>query len=122
MIAIKSGLDRGGLHKSFATDESYARYNLPPWKDKDKVSKTYVGAIATDIEDDPKSAGAAKIDNIGRTFGAIAMFRPQQPVTRAQAAVVLNVIGAHSESTSYADAPRSVTQTLNATPAASPTP
>lgn len=128
MIAIKSGLDRGGLHKSYATDESYARYNLPPWKDKDKVSKTYVGAIATDIEDDPKSAGSAKIDNIGRTFGAIAMFRPQQPVTRAQAAVVLNVIGAHAESTSYADAPRSVAQALSATPApsasasASPTP
>jgi hypothetical protein len=120
MIAIKSGLDRGGLHKSYATDESYARYNLPPWKDKDKVSKTYVGAIATDIEDDPKSAGSAKIDNIGRTFGAIAMFRPQQPVTRAQAAVLLNVIGAHSESTTYADAPRSVAQALTATPAASP--
>jgi len=118
MIAIKSGLDRGGLHKSFATDESYARYNLPPWKDKDKVAKTYVGAIATDIEDDPKSAGSAKIDNIGRTFGAIAMFRPQQPVTRAQAAVVLNVIGAHER---FA-APRSVVQALTATPAASPTP
>ena len=122
MIAIKSGLDRGGLHKSYATDESYARYNLPPWKDKDKVSKTYVAAIATDIEDDPKSAGSTKIDNIGRTFGAIAMFRPQQPVTRAQAAVVLNVIGAHSESTSYADAPRRVAQVLTATPSASPTP
>jgi len=122
MIAIKSGLDRGGLHKSYATDESYARYNLPPWKDKDKVAKTYVGAIATDIEDDPKSAGAAKIDNIGRTFGAIAMFRPQQAVTRAQAAVLLNVIGAHSESTSYADVPRSVTQALAATPAPSASP
>jgi hypothetical protein len=124
MIAMKSGLDRGGLHKSYATDESYARYNLPAWKDKDKVSKTYVGAIATDIEDDPKSAGSAKIDNIGRTFGAIAMFRPQQAVTRAQAAVVLNVIGAHAESTAYENAPRSVLQALTATPApsASPTP
>jgi S-layer homology domain len=122
MIAIKSGLDRGGLHKSYATDESYARYNLPAWKDKDKVSKTYVGAIATDIEDDPKAAGTVKIDNIGRTFGAIAMFRPQQSVTRAQAAVLLNVIGAHSESTAYADAPRSVAQALTASPAASASP
>jgi hypothetical protein len=47
---------------------------------------------------------------------------PQQPVTRAQAAVVLNVIGSHAESTSYENAPRSVAKMLTATPAASPTP
>ena len=122
MIAIKSGLDRGGVHKSFVKDDNYARYNMPPWKDKDKISKTYAAAVATDVDDDPKSASEAKIDNIGRTFGAIAMFRPQQPVTRAQAAVVLNVIGAHAESTSYENAPRSVAKVLTATPAASPTP
>jgi hypothetical protein len=122
MIAIKSGLDRGGVHKSFVKDDNYARYNMPPWKDKDKISKTYAGAIATDVDDDPKGASEAKIDNIGRTFGAIAMFRPQQPVTRAQAAVVLSVIGAHAESTSYENAPRSVAKVLTATPAASPTP
>ncbi len=117
MIAIKSGLDRGGVDKSYAEDASYARYNLPPWKDKEKVQKTYAGAVATDVQDDPKD-GSPKIDNIGRTFGAIAMFRPQQPVTRAQAAVVLNVIGAHER---YA-APRSVAQALTPTPSASPTP
>jgi len=115
MIAIKSGLDRGGVEKSYATDASYARYNLPPWKDKDKVAKTYAGAVATDVQDDPKD-GSPKIDNIGRTFGAIAMFRPQQPVTRAQAAVVLNVIGAHER---FA-APRSVAQALAASPPPSP--
>jgi S-layer family protein len=117
MIAIKSGLDRGGVEKSYAKDVSYARYNLPAWKDKDQVSKTYAAAVATDVQDDPKD-GSPKIDNIGRTFGAIAMFRPQQPVTRAQAAVVLNVIGAHER---FA-APRSAAQALTATPAASPTP
>ena len=123
MIAIKSGLDRGGVHKSFAKDDSYARYNLPPWKDKDKVSKTYVAAIATDVDDDPKSASEPKIDNIGRTFGAVAMFRPQQAVTRAQAAVVLNVIGAHAESTSYDNTPRTVAQALaRPSPSPSPTP
>ncbi len=122
MIAIKSGLDRGGVHKSFVKDDNYARYNMPAWKDKDKISKTYAAAVATDVDDDPKNGTDAKIDNIGRTFGAIAMFRPQQPVTRAQAAVVLNVIGAHAESTSYDNAPRSVAKVLTATPAASPTP
>ena len=116
MIAIKSGLDRGGVDKSYATDVSYARYNLPPWKDKDKIAKTYAGAVATDVQDDPKD-GSPKIDNIGRTFGAIAMFRPQQPVTRAQAAVVLNVIGAHER---FA-ASRSVVQAL-ASPSPSPSP
>nr|MDP9104385.1 S-layer homology domain-containing protein [Candidatus Eremiobacteraeota bacterium] len=116
MIAIKSGLDRGGVEKSYATDVTYARYNLPPWKDKDQVAKTYAGAVATDVQDDPKD-GSPKVDNIGRTFGAIAMFRPQQPVTRAQAAVVLNVIGAHER---FA-APRSVAQAL-AAPSPSPSP
>lgn len=117
MIAIKSGLDRGGVEKSYAADVSYARYNLPAWKDKDKVAKTYAAAVATDVQDDPKD-GSPKIDNIGRAFGAIAMFRPQQPVTRAQAAVALNVIGAHER---FA-APRSVAQVLTVTPVASPTP
>ncbi len=117
MIAIKSGLDRGGVEKSYASDDSYAHYNLPAWKDKAQVSKTYAAAVATDVQDDPKD-GSPKIDNIGRTFGAIAMFRPQQPVTRAQAAVVLNVIGAHER---FA-APRSVAQALAATPAPSPSP
>ncbi|MDP9105190.1 MAG: S-layer homology domain-containing protein [Candidatus Eremiobacteraeota bacterium] len=117
MIAIKSGLDRGGVEKSYAADDSYAHYNLPSWKDKALVSKTYAAAVATDVQDDPKD-GSPKIDNIGRTFGAIAMFRPQQPVTRAQAAVVLNVIGAHER---FA-APRSVAQMLTATPGPSPSP
>jgi len=117
MIAIKAGLDRGGVEKSYAADDSYAHYNLPSWKDKAQVSKTYAAAVATDVQDDPKD-GSPKIDNIGRTFGAIAMFRPQQAVTRAQAAIVLNVIGAHER---YAP-PRSVAQVLTATPAASPSP
>ncbi|MDQ6943582.1 MAG: S-layer homology domain-containing protein [Candidatus Eremiobacteraeota bacterium] len=117
MIAIKAGLDRGGVEKSYAADDSYAHYNLPSWKDKAQVSKTYAAAVATDVQDDPKD-GSPKVDNIGRTFGAIAMFRPQQPVTRAQAAVVLNVIGAHER---YS-APRSVAQALAATPAPSPSP
>ena len=121
MIAIKSGLDRGGVSPSFQknndADGHYAKYHLPPWKDRDQVSKTYVPAIATDLSDESHDAPIA---NIGRTFGAIAVFRPQQPVTRAQAAVLMSVIGAHSEQSMYENKPRSVAQALGPKP--SPTP
>ncbi len=121
MIAIKAGLDRGGISSSFQPqrdrDHSYARYRLPPWKDRDQVSVTYLPAIATDLSDESHEG---PIDNIGRTFGAIAIFRPQQPVTRAQAAVLMSVIGAHSESSMFDNKPRSVAQVLGPKP--SPTP
>ncbi len=121
MIAIKSGLDRGGVGASFQPsrdkDHTYAKYHLPAWKDRDQVSVTYLPAIATDIADESHDAPIA---NVGRTFGAIALFRPQQPVTRAQAAVLMSVIGAHDESSQYANAPRSAAQALGPKP--SPTP
>jgi hypothetical protein len=121
MIAIKSGLDRGGVSSSFQTkndrEHQYARYHLPAWKDRDQVSVTYLPAIATDISDESHDAPIA---NVGRTFGAIALFRPQQAVTRAQAAVLMSVIGAHDESSQYANAPRSAAQALGPKP--SPTP
>jgi hypothetical protein len=121
MIAIKSGLDRGGVSASFQPgqdkDHRFAKSHLPAWKDRDGISPTYLPAIATDISDESHDAPIA---NIGRTFGAIAVFRPQQPVTRAQAAVLLGVIGGHSESSQYENKPRSVAEAL--APKPSPTP
>ena len=118
MLAIKAGLDRGGVSASYVKDPGQARFELPAWKDKDQISKTYVAAIMTDISDE--RTDAPKVDNIGRTFGAISMLRPQQNVTRAQAAVIMNVIGAHDPSVYYDKAPRSVAAALNPSPKPSP--
>jgi hypothetical protein len=88
MFAIKNVFDRGSVDPGLAKDLTFARNTvMPPWKDKPSISKTYVAAIAT-------GAGGGG-DSFGRVYGASALFRPQDPVTRAQAAVMVSVIGDH---------------------------
>jgi S-layer homology domain len=88
MFAIKNVFDRGSVDPGLVKDLTFARTTvMPPWKDKPSISKTYVAAIAT-------GAGGGG-DSFGRVYGASSLFRPQEPVTRAQAAVMVSVIGDH---------------------------
>jgi hypothetical protein len=99
MIAIKESVDRGGVQSYYVANWNST---MPDWKDKNQINKIFRGAIAEDSGLDRAavvnwSHPNLVIDNVPRTFGAIAMFRPQDPVTRAQAAVVLWKMGAHTD-------------------------
>ena len=122
MIAIKEALDRGGVDKYYV---SFWDATMPHWKDRDKINKMFRPAIAEDGDLDrvarAQSQPAYVIDNVGRSFGAIAMFDPQQPVTRAQAALVLWKIGAHVDQRAPQDLPRSAADAL-APPTPTPSP
>jgi hypothetical protein len=118
-IAIKAVLDRGGIAERYRTIDS-ARSRLPEWKDKAQISAAFASAIATDASDDDINGKSTQIGNVGRAFGAVAMFRPQAPVKRGEAAMLLQVIGAHAQDTNGDNAPRSVASVLHPSP--SPTP
>lgn len=106
MFAIKNVFDRGSVDPGLAKGIDYARNAaMPPWKDKERISKTYVAAIAT-------GAGGGN-DSFGRVYGASSVFRPQAPVTRAQAAVLVSVVGDHQF---YGGAPRTAAQKALASP------
>jgi S-layer homology domain len=99
MIAIKESVDRGGVQTYYSTNWDST---MPDWKDKNAINKIFRGAIAEDSGLDHTavvnwSHPNLVIDNVPRTFGAIAMFRPQEPVSRAQAAIVLWKMGAHTD-------------------------
>lgn len=118
-IAMKAGLDRGGVADRYK-DPEMAILGIPDWKDKHSIAKTFLPALATDHSDDEIGGLKTRIDNVGRAFGAVAMFRPQEPVTRAQAAMLLQVIGAHTQDTNTPNEPRTVDAALHPKP--SPTP
>ena len=117
MIAIKESLDRGGIDKYYV---QFWDSTMPDWKDRTQIDPRFRGAIAEDSSFDRHYPDVA-VGNIGRAFGAIAMFRPTQPVTRAQAALCLWKIGAHNESTGQAGTPRTAEDALAPSPAPSPT-
>ncbi len=126
MIAIKESVDRGGVQQYYVTNWDST---MPNWKDKAQINKIFRGAIAEDSGLDRTavvnwSHPNLVIENVPRTFGAIAMFRPQQTVTRAQAGVVLWKMGAHTDKVSNPtpdDVPRSAADAL-APPTPTPTP
>ena len=123
MIAIKEAVDRGGVDKYYVT---WWSSTMPNWKDKAQINTIFRGAIAEDSGLDRSvvsqwSLPTYVIGNAGRAFGAIAMFRPQDPVTRAQAALVLWKIGPHNDHHGTGDAPRSAADAL-APPSPSPSP
>lgn len=83
MISIKCGLDQGGLS---AKNASYNDIDLVwKWTDHQKVSKRYLDALYSEHFNDAK--------NVDRAFGAIKMFKPQQAVTRGEAAICIWRIG-----------------------------
>lgn len=126
MIAIKESVDRGGVTQYYVTNWDAT---MPDWKDKQKINKLFRGAIAEDGGLDRVavinwSHPNLVIDNVPRTFGAIAMFRPQDNVTRSQAALVLWKMGPHTDHVANPtadDVPRSAADAL-APPTPTPTP
>jgi S-layer homology domain len=125
MIAIKESVDRGGVDKYYV---SFWQNTTPDWKDKNQINKQFQGAIAEDWGVDRYAVAQGRptfvIGNVPRTFGAIAMLRPQQAVTRAEAAVMLWKVGAHTANVlngNPGDAPRSAADALApATPTPTP--
>jgi S-layer homology domain len=126
MIAIKESVDRGGVQEYYVANWDSA---MPNWKDKQQINKLFRGAIAEDAGLDRAavvnwSHPNLIVDNVPRTFGAIAMFRPQEPVTRSQAALVLWKMGAHTDQVANPtpnDVPRAATDALPP-PTPGPTP
>ena len=125
MIAIKESVDRGGVDKYYV---SFWDTATPDWKDKQQINKQFRGAIAEDSGLDRQAVAQhlpnLVIGNVPRTFGAIAMLRPQQPVTRAEAALILWNMGAHTDKVLNAqpgDVPLSAADAL-IPPTPSPTP
>jgi hypothetical protein len=94
LIAIKCGLDQGGVqYKS----NSYSEIELVwHWSDARKVSRRYLDAMYSEDFNSAK--------NVDRTFGAIKMLKPQQAVTRSEAAICMWRIGDGHESTTAAEA------------------
>jgi S-layer homology domain len=126
MIAIKESVDRGGVQQYYVANWDST---MPNWKDKQQVNKLFRGAIAEDSGLDRAavvnwSHPNLVIDNVPRTFGAIAMFRPQDPVTRSQAALILWKMGPHTDKVANPtpdDVPRSAADALApATPTPTP--
>lgn len=99
LLAIKESVDRGGYDHIFAPGgPAEGTWFQQPWKDHDRVTPDFRPLIATLVNDDQNHrASGHTLDTIGRTFGAIAMLRPQMPATRAQAAASLWIMGAHRD-------------------------
>lgn len=107
MFAIKNVFDRGSVDPGFVKDIIFARNTaMPAWKDKQSISKTYVPGIATG------AGGGAQ--SFSLVYGTSSLFHPQLAVTRAQAAVLVTVVGDH---VFYGSAQRTAAQALTATPA-----
>ncbi len=107
MFAIKNVFDRGSVDPGFVKDIIFARNTaMPAWRDKQSISKTYVPGIATG------AGGGAQ--SFALVYGTSSLFHPQIAVTRAQAAVLVTVVGDHAF---YGGAPRTAAQALAATPA-----
>jgi hypothetical protein len=97
LIAIKCGLDQGGVqYKNQGYDEVSRVWN---WTDVRKISPQYLDAIYSEHFNDAK--------NVDRAFGAVKLFRPQQAVTRGEAAICLWRIGDGSQKTTAAEALKS---------------
>lgn len=91
LIAIKVGVDMGGIPTDLPTDLSSAPYSFPDWTDKVQISKQFINSLMAEYENSRRD-----IRNVERTFGALKMFKPQTPVTRAEAAVCISAIGDHT--------------------------
>lgn len=107
MFAIKNVFDRGSVDPGFVKDITFARNTaMPAWRDKQEISKTYVPGIATG------AGGGAQ--SFALVYGTSSLFHPHVDVTRAQAAVLVTVVGDHAF---YGGPPRTAAQALTATPA-----
>ncbi|MBD2326707.1 S-layer homology domain-containing protein [Alkalinema sp. FACHB-956] len=107
MIAIKIGLDYGGIpelkEKKPGTNVLYADSNIPPWSDRDRISPKFKPAFRLAYTDPRYQALENKnyFKNVERSFGAIKTLNPQAPVTRLEAALCLSLFGTHSISEEF---------------------
>lgn len=92
MIAIKSGFDSAGVTDTPDADERLNSW-IPTWSDREQISRRFYRAINTGYS----VFYGKNIKNVERTFGAIKSFKPKQPVTRAEAALCISVIGNHEQ-------------------------
>jgi outer membrane murein-binding lipoprotein Lpp len=83
LIGIKCGLDQGGVTDRNKDHGSVDR--IWHWGDVRKISRRYLDAIYSEYFNSAK--------NVDRTFGAIKMLKPQQAVTRGEAAICVWRIG-----------------------------
>ncbi|MBW4512767.1 MAG: S-layer homology domain-containing protein [Scytonematopsis contorta HA4267-MV1] len=105
MVAIKIAVDRGGVYDFTKFNGQEAKLNtefavnVPRWTDREQISKKFIRAFNTEYRSFSNTYKETfegnTFKNIERTFGATATFKPQQPVTRAEAAVCISLIGEH---------------------------
>jgi S-layer homology domain len=117
MVAIKIGVDKGGLEEpilkpdgkrfSDAIDEKALKSNtlashVPDWTDRAQISKQFVPAFNSQAyliygggSDRWMAEHKDPFQNVNRAFGAVKALRPQAPVTRAEAAAAVALVGNH---------------------------
>jgi S-layer homology domain len=113
MIAIKIGLDKGGIENEILDPkkvESSAGDNVtatelaegvPDWSDRTQIAARFIPAFNSQYyvfwgNTREYSVREDKFKNVDRTFGSIKAFKPQLSVTRAEAATCLSLIGNHT--------------------------
>jgi hypothetical protein len=112
MIAIKIGVDRGGVYNFQKLEEDWAELNtklgrnVPSWSDREQISKRFIPAFNSEYYKYLSFSGVFLIEgnsfkNVDRTFGVTAVLKPQQPVTRAEAAVCLSLFGEHTQDSDH---------------------
>ena len=94
LIAIKCGLDMGGAPDKDKNHESV--HLVWHWGDAQQISRRYLDAIYSEYFNSAK--------NVDRTFGAIKMLKPQQAVTRGEAAICVWCVGDSHEKRTAAEA------------------
>lgn len=90
MIAIKAGFDGGGVLHDESQGERLNSIYVPAWSDLNQISKQFYLSFNTEYS---PLGNDNRVENVDRTFGAIKAFRPKAPVTRAEAAICMSVIG-----------------------------
>jgi outer membrane murein-binding lipoprotein Lpp len=120
MIAIKIGVDKGGIEDRILNPEKKETMDsvkpdelapgVPDWTDRKQISPKFIPAFNSQYYTFEEVAGSGlsrredKFKNVDRTFGTIKAFRPQNPVTRAEAAACISLIGNHTTEQSKIDA------------------
>jgi hypothetical protein len=110
-LAIKAYVDCGAPDPTMTADAAQAYLELPPWKDKRSIGRTYVAAIASCLLQDTGTVPADRLDTIARTFGNVVSLQPLRALTRAEAAAMIWRIGQQKPDLSNFP-PRSAAQAL----------
>ncbi len=100
MIAIKIGVDKGGIDDFKKLEPKFAielGTRVPSWTDRDQISKQFIPAFNSQYYASTGSDVTEQnnFQNVERTFGVIKSLNPQASITRAEAAVCLSLIGNH---------------------------